>query len=373
MKFLFFLCLLLFPLFASAASTAPRLAARAWIVIDQASGQELAAQNADVQLAPASLTKMMTAYLLFTDLRNKKLALDKTLSVPSNALKTDGATVFLSAGEEISIDTLLQAMLVQSASDATQTLVEAASGSAGAFVERMNHEAARLGMTRTRFANVVGLDESGHISTARDLAMLARALQTHFPEYQKYFVQKEFVHKGITFYNRNRLLWQDGGTTGLKTGRTNRAGYCLAASARRGDQQRIAVVLGAASDSQRVQGASSLLNFSFENYDSMRLYPARQPVKTVKLYRGARDTVSLGFEQDFYLLIPKGSAPRLTAQVVTQQPVVAPIRKGQALGTLRLSLDGKALGGYSLHALHDVGVAGVLGRGWDSIKLLFAK
>jgi D-alanyl-D-alanine carboxypeptidase/D-alanyl-D-alanine carboxypeptidase (penicillin-binding protein 5/6) len=373
MKFLLCLCLLLFPLSGFAASAAPRLPARAWIVVDQASGQELTAHNADVQLAPASLTKMMTAYVLFSDLRDKKLALGNTLSVPASALKIDGATVFLSEGEAVSVDTLLQGMLVQSASDATQTLVEAASGSAGVFVERMNREAARLGMTRTRFTNVVGLDEPGHTSTARDLAMLARALQTGFPEYQKYFVQKEFVHKGITFYNRNRLLWLDGSVDGLKTGHTARAGYCLTASAQRGDQRRVAVVLGAATDTQRVQGALGLLNFGFENYDSVRLYQARQPIKTIKLYRGVRDAVSIGFEQDFYLLIPKGAASRLNAQVLTQQPMVAPIRKGQALGMLRLSLDGKPLGDYPLHALHDVGVAGVLGRGWDSIKLLFAK
>lgn len=372
LKFLLSICLALFTNAVSAV-TAPVIPARAWTLVDQASGKELASHNADVQLAPASLTKLMTAYLLFSDLRQKKLALDDSVRVPATALSAEGATLFLTAGETVSVDTLLQGMLVQSASDATITLVEAVSGTAAVFVERMNREAARLGMTRTRFTNVLGLDEPDHTSTAHDLARLARALQMHFPEYRKYFSQKKFVHKGIPFYNRNRLLWMDAQVNGLKTGRTAKAGYCLAASARRGEQQRVAVILGAASESQRVQGALKLLNFGFENFESARLYRAAQPIKILRLYRGVRDTLGIGFAQDVYLLVPRGAASRVKAQIVTRQPVVAPVRRGQPLGALRLTLDGAVLGNYPLLALHDVGVAGLLGRGWDSIKLMFAK
>ena len=372
LKWLLCLCFGWFPLTLWAA-TAPTVPARAWVLIDQPSSKILASGNADVQLAPASLTKMMTAYVLFTDLKNKKLALEDALYVPTSALKKEGASIFLAAGEPVNVGILLQGMLVQSASDAVLTLVEAVSPTEADFVERMNQEARRLGMTRTQFLNATGFDQPGHLSTARDMALLARALQLHFPQYQHYFVQREFSHKGITFYNTNRLLWLDNSVDGLKTGRSARAGYCLVASAKHGEQRRIAVVLGAASDAKRTQGAQNLLNFGFENFDSARPYRAGQVIKNVKLYRGMRETVNLGFSQDFYLLVAKGAAPRVKAQVLTRQPMVAPVRRGQPLGTLRLSLDGAILGDYPLLAMHDVEVAGIFGRGWDSIKMLFAR
>jgi serine-type D-Ala-D-Ala carboxypeptidase (penicillin-binding protein 5/6) len=177
----------------------------------------------------------------------------------------------------------------------------------------------------------------------------------------------------LTYYNGNRLLWRDSTVTGLKVGRTAQAGYCMAASAQRGDQRRIAVVLGTHSDTQRTQDALKLLNYGFENFDSVLLYRAQQPVKVAKLYRGTRGSVNLGFAQDFHLLAPRGSAARVKAEVITQQPMVAPVHKGQRLGTLRLTLDGQPLGDYPLVALQDVGVAGIMGRGWDSIRLYFAK
>ncbi len=349
------------------------ITARAWTLIDQASGRELAAHQADVPLAPASLTKLMTAYVLFSDVGKNKLSLGELLTVPEAAVQTDGATVFLQPGEQLSVDTLIQAMLVQSASDATLTLVIAASGSESAFVERMNREAKRLGMTQTRFMNATGLSEPGHESTARDMALLARAMLRDFPERAAYFRQKELSHKGITFYSRNRLLWRDETVNGLKAGRSAQAGYCLAASAERGSQGRIAVVLGAKTDTLRAQDALNLLNYGFEQFDSVLLYRAQQPIRHVNLYRGARSTVSLGFLQDFHLLTPKGTASRVNGEVVTQQPVVAPIRRGQRLGTLRLTLDGKSIGEYPLVALHEVKVAGIFGRGWDSMRLFFSR
>ncbi len=372
LKFLVWLCLGLFPLFAGAVAT-PVVPARAWVLIDQPSGKILTSGNVDVQLAPASLTKMMTAYLLFTDLQRKKLALDNTLTVPASALKNEGATIFLNAGEPINVRSLLQGMLVPSASDATLTLVNAVARSEAVFVERMNEEADRLGMTRTRFMNATGFDQSGHVSTAHDMALLARALQQDFPQYQYFFVQKEFGHKGITFYNTNRLLWLDSSVDGFKAGRSPQAGYCLAASAKRGEQRRIAIVLGTSSDARRTQSAQKLLNFGFENFDSARPYRAGQVVKNVKLYRGMRDSVSIGFGQDFYVLVAKGAVSRVKAEVLTQQPIVAPVRKGQPLGRLRLSLDGAPLGEYPLIAMQDVEVAGLLGRAWDSIQLMFAR
>jgi serine-type D-Ala-D-Ala carboxypeptidase (penicillin-binding protein 5/6) len=349
------------------------MSARAWVVIDQASGRELAAYQADLPLAPASLTQLMTAYVLLGDIRKNKLSLGETVKVPPAAAQADGARVFLKADESVSVDTLLQAMLVESASDAVLALVATVDGSEAAFVERMNREARRLGMTKTRFMNATGLTEPGHESSARDLALLGRALARDFPDRLVLFSQKEFAFKGITYYNGNSLLWRDSTVDGLKAGRTAQADYCLAASARRGDQRRIAVVLGARSDEQRTQDALRLLNYGFENFDSVLLYRAQQPVKVANLYRGTSASVKLGFAQDFYLLIPRGSAARVQAQVITQQPMVAPVRKGQRMGSLRLTLDGQPLGDYPLVALHEVSVAGILSRSWDSIRLMFAR
>ncbi len=357
----------------SAWAAPPNISSRAWVVIDQASGRELASSAADLALAPASLTQMMTAYVLLGDVRKNRLRLDETVTVPPAATQVDGSRIFLTAGEKVSVDTLLQAMLVESAGDAVITLVTAADGSEATFVERMNREARRLGMTKTHYMNATGLAVPGHESSARDLALLGRALARDFPDRLPFFAQKELVFKGITYYNGNRLLWRDSTVNGLKVGRTPQAGYCMAASAQRGDQGRIAVVLDARSDAQRTQDALKLLNYGFESFDSVLLYRAQQSVKVAQIYRGDRTSVSMGFEQDLHLLIPKGSAARVKAQIITQQPVVAPVNKGQRLGTLRLTLDGQPLGDHPLVALHSVGVAGLFGRGWDSLRLLFAK
>lgn len=364
---------LLFSFSVSAWAGPAGIAARAWIVIDQASGRELASQQADLPLAPASLTQMMTAYVLLDDIRRNKLNLGQMVTVPAAAVQMDGSRVFLQAGEKLSVETLLQAMLLESASDATVALVTAASGSEAAFVARMNQEARRLGMIRTRFVNATGLDAPGQEASARDLALLGRALARDFPDRLALFGQRELPFKGVTYFNGNRLLWRDSTVTGLKAGRTPQAGYCLAASAQRGDQGRIAVVLNARSDGQRTQDALRLLNYGFENFDSVLLYRAGQTVKEMKVYRGEQPTVSMGFAQDFHMLVPHGGAARVKAEVITRQPMLAPLNRGQRIGTLRLTLDGHLLGDYPLVALQDVGVAGLLGRGWDSIRLLFAK
>ncbi|MFP5404115.1 MAG: D-alanyl-D-alanine carboxypeptidase family protein [Gammaproteobacteria bacterium] len=358
---------------ASAWAAPSGVASRAWTVIDQASGKELASHQADLPLAPASLTQLMTAYVLLGDIQRNKLSLAEQFTVPEAATLVDGARVFLKAGDKLSVDTLLQAMLLHSAGDATLTLVIGVDGSEAAFVERMNREAKRLGLTRTRFRNATGLSEPGHESSARDLALLARALMRDFPKRQTYFAQRELEVRGITYYNGNRLLWRDSTVNGMKVGRTAQAGYCMTASAQRGDQRRIAVVLGARSDAQRTQDGLRLLNYAFENYDSVPLFRAQQPVKVANLYRGARASVSMGFQQDFYVLVPRGAASRVKAEVITRQPILAPVRRGQELGTLRLTLDSQPLGEHPLVALHDVSVAGIFGRGWDTIRLFFGQ
>jgi D-alanyl-D-alanine carboxypeptidase/D-alanyl-D-alanine carboxypeptidase (penicillin-binding protein 5/6) len=228
-------------------------------------------------------------------------------------------------------------------------------------------------MTHTRFMNATGLTEPGHESSARDLALLGRALLRDFPQRRAFFGQRELGFKGVTYYNGNRLLWRDSTVHGLKVGRTAQAGYCMVASAQRGDQQRIAVVLGVRSDAQRTQEALRLLNYGFENFDSVLLYRARQPLRQLALYRGARKTVNLGFAADFHVLVPHAAAARLQAQIVTQQPIVAPVRRGQRLGSLRLTLDGQPLGEHPLVALEDVGLSGFFGRSWDSLRLMVGR
>lgn len=364
-----FIWLLAAPVWAAPSG----VTARAWVVVDAATGRELAAYQADLPMPPASLTQLMTAYVLLGDVRDKKLALDTPIPVPEAATRADGARVFLKSGETVPAGALLQAMLLHSASDATLALVTAVSGDEAAFVERMNKAAARLGMTRTHFLNATGLHEQGHESSARDLAVLGRALIRTFPAHASLFKQRELVVNGVTYYNSNRLLWRDPTVNGLKVGRTPEAGYCMAALAQRGGQQRIAVVLGTRSDAQRTQDALRLLNYGFEQFDSVPLYRAQQPVKAIEVYRGARSSVSMGFTEDFHLLTPKGSAARVKGEVITQQPIIAPVRKGQHIGTLRLSLDGKPLGDYPLVALHDVSVAGIFGRGWDTLRLFFGR
>lgn len=372
MKFLLACWIALFAV-PLAAAPVPDVAARAFSLIDLPTGSELAARQADLALPPASLTKMMTAYIVFSDIAARRLGLKDSVVVPESATRSDGARVFLTPGERVPVDTLLRAMLVASAADATLTLVTAVEKDETAFVARMNREAARLGLTRTRFANATGLSQAGHVSSARDLARLARALLRDFPAYQPYFAQQRLDFKGMSFYNANRLLWLDPSVDGIKTGRTPEAGYCIAASARRGDQRRIAVLLGAPSDAARSSGAQRLLEYGFEHYDSVLVYRANQPVRTLPLYRGTQNTIAAGFQQDFHLIVARGAAPRLKAQTVIESPVVAPVRRGQVLGRLRLTLDGRPVGEYPLVALQDVGVAGILGRGWDSIKLLFLK
>jgi D-alanyl-D-alanine carboxypeptidase (penicillin-binding protein 5/6) len=229
--------------------------------------------------------------------------------------------------------------------------------------------AKRLGMHNTHFVNSTGLPHPQHYSTARDLARLAAALIRDYPNYYTYYAIKEFTYNGITQPNRNRLLWLDPYVDGVKTGHTNSAGYCLIASARRGERRLLSVVLGARSDSARAMESQRLLNYGFQAFDTVRLYAANQAVTRVKVYKGRQAEVGLGFGKDFYVTVPRGASGRIQAQLITQQPLLAPVTRGHPLGTLRLILDGRPIGNYPLRALDDVAVAGLFGRIWDSILL----
>lgn len=350
----------------------PDVEARAWMLLDVSSGQVLASGNPDQKLEPASLAKLMTAYLVFDALRGGKFESIKKLTVSETAANAIGARMFAKVGQEVKVDDLLMAMIVQSANDAALTLAEGLAGSEAEFVGRMNAQARKLGLANTQFQNAIGQSHPEQYSTASDLTRLANALVISFPEqYRRYFSQREFTFNGVTQQNRNRLLWLDPQVDGMKTGHTQTAGYCMIASSERGKRRLIATVMGARSDTDRGMYAQKLLNYGFIETESMRYYRGGRAVAKVKVYKGSANEVGIGFLRDFSLATQKGVASRIKAQVVTRQPYLAPLQKGQPMGTLRLTLDGQVVGDYALVALDDVPVAGWFGRFWDGLRLMW--
>jgi len=354
----------------AAAPPPPPVVGKSWIVADLASDQVLAAQRADERFEPASLTKLMSAYLVFGALREKKLSPGQQVSVSERAWRAPGSKMFIEPRRPVSVDELIRGMVVQSGNDACIALAEAVAGSEEAFVQRMNREAERLGMKNTRFMNASGLPHPQHYSTAQDLLKLAGALIRDFPaEYAQYYALKEFRYNNISQPNRNRLLWLDPSVDGVKTGHTDAAGYCLIASSRRGNRRLLSVLLGATSESARAQESQRLLNWGFQFFDSVRLYGANDAVKSFEVWKGAAHSVRAGLKSDLYVTVPKGESDRLKAELVSQQPLLAPLAQGQRVGLLRVSLEGKPLGEYPVVALEPVAAAGILGRAWDTLRL----
>jgi D-alanyl-D-alanine carboxypeptidase (penicillin-binding protein 5/6) len=331
----------------------------------------LAASNADERMEPASLTKLMTAYLVSAALRRKSHAPDQVVPVSARAWKTGGSRMFLEPDKPATVIELLHGVIVESGNDASVALAEAVAGSEDAFAQMMNREAQRLGMVNTHFANATGLPAPQHYSTARDLGILAAAIIRDFPEEYALYGMKEYRYNGIRQANRNRLLWLDSTVDGMKTGPTEEAGYCLVASAKRGARRLISVVLGTSSDAQRAGESQKLLNFGFQAYDDVRLYARSQPVASLEVWKGSANTVKAGFLYDFYVSVPAGQADRLRASVESRQPLLAPVKAGQEVGTMRLTLDGRAFREVPIVALENVDIAGIFGRGWDTIRLLF--
>jgi len=369
-----FLALLLLPMLAVAQQlpTPPALAAKAWLLTEVESSQTLAEQNADERLEPASLTKLMTAYVTFGALKQGTIKIDQMVPVSEKAWKTEGSRMFIQVKTQVKVEDLIKGMIVQSGNDACVALSEAIAGSEDNFAQMMNREAQRLGMKATSFRNSTGLPDPQHYTTARDLATLASALVRDFPEdYAKYYSLKEFRYNNITQPNRNRLLWLDPTVDGMKTGHTEAAGYCLISSSKRGPRRLVSVVLGAASDGIRAQESLKLLNFGFQFYDAVQLYAKDQPVSALKVWKGAEKTVNAGFTHDFILAVPKGYAPRLKSELVSQQPLIAPVSAGQVVGTMKVTLDGKPFGEYPVVATTAVPVAGIFGRAIDTMRLWF--
>jgi len=332
----------------------------------------LAEEKAEQRLEPASLTKLMTAYMTFSAIRQKTLALDQTLPVSERAWRMGGSKMFVKVNTQVSVEDLIKGMIVQSGNDACIVLAEAIAGSEENFAQMMNREARRLGMNQTNFRNATGMPDPEHYTTAQDLARLAKALIHEFPEeYSKYYSMKEFRYADITQPNRNRLLWNDPSVDGMKTGHTNAAGYCLVSSAIRDQRRLLAVVLGANSDAARSSESLKLLNWGFLSLDAALLYRKDQEISSLRVWKGTKNKLPAGFPNDFILAVPKGTANKLSVELVSLQPLMAPIQRGQAVGTLKVSLEGRPYGEYPILALENVPVAGIFGRAIDAVKLWF--
>jgi D-alanyl-D-alanine carboxypeptidase (penicillin-binding protein 5/6) len=363
--------LLLLPSLLCAQMPAPpSVIGRAWVLADVSSGQVLATEKADERFEPASLTKIMTAYVVFGALRAKKLTLEDQVSVSEKAWRAPGSRMFIEPRRPVTADELIRGMIVQSGNDACIALAERIGGSEEAFVSLMNAEATRLGMKNTKFMNASGLPDPQHYSTARDLYLLASALIRDFPEqYAQYYSLKEYRYNGITQMNRNRLLWLDKTVDGMKTGFTEAAGYCLVASSKRNDRRLLSVLLGSTSESTRAQESQKLLNWGFQFFDAVKLYAGGAPVKEVEVWKGARNTLKAGFRNDMVVAVPKGDSAKLKAELLSQSPLVAPVAEGDRVGVLRVTLDGKPVGEYPVVALEAVPLAGFFGRAWDTLRL----
>jgi len=349
----------------------PAVAARAWLLVDMTSGQAIASRNPEERVEPASLTKLMTAYLAFGALKAKSLAPSQTVPVSERAWRAGGSRMFIEPRKPVTVQELLHGLIVQSGNDACIALAEAVAGSESAFVGRMNGEAQRLGMKNTRFTNSTGLPEPGHYSTASDLALLASALIRDHPEYYKLYSEREFRYNEITQQNRNRLLWLDPNVDGVKTGYTESAGYCLIASAKRGARRLLSVVVGTASDRLRAQESQRLLNFGFQSYDGLRLFQKGEAISKLQVWKGSKPELKAGVAADLYVTVPKGTADRLKAELVSRQPLFAPLAAGESVATLRLMHEGRLLGEYPVVALDNIAVAGFFARAWDAMRMAF--
>ena len=352
------------------AQQPPAVIGKAWVLADLSSGQILAAENPDERFEPASLTKLMSAYVVFTALKERKIALDQQVTVSDRARRAPGSRMFIDPRKPVSVDELLRGTIIQSGNDACIALAELVAGSEDAFAKLMNKEAARLGMKNTKFMNATGLPDPQHYSTARDLEVLAAALIHDYPaQYGQYYSQKEFRYNNITQANRNRLLWLDPTVDGLKTGFTEAAGYCLIASSKRGARRLLSVLLGSTSESTRAQESQKLLNWGFQFFDAVKVYGEGQPIKEIEVWKGDKPHLKAGFQSDLVLTVPKGQAGKIKGDLVTRTPLVAPIAVGQRVGLLRVSLDGKSLGEHPVFALEGVAEAGFLARAWDTLRL----
>jgi D-alanyl-D-alanine carboxypeptidase (penicillin-binding protein 5/6) len=354
----------------------PDVDAQSYVLMDYATGQILAARNPDERREPASLTKVMTEYVVSAEIAAGRIHLNDMVTISEHAWKaggagTDGSTSFLKLGSTVKLEDLLRGMIIQSGNDAAIALAEHTAGSEDAFVGLMNAYAKQLGMTGTHFSDASGYPVADHYSTARDIAILSRALIHNFPDDYAFSKVKEFEWNGIKQQNRNELLWRDPAVDGIKTGHTAAAGYCLDASAKHGDERMIAVVMGASTNRARADSAMALLNYGFRFYETHKLYEAGKALATPKLWKGEADQLPIGVTHDVLVTVKTGEYDKLKASMDIPSTLVAPFRKGQQVGTLNVTLDGKPLQSAPLVSLGEAPQGGFFKRLWDSILLWF--
>ena len=362
--------------FAQALPQPPEIAARAYVLLDLSANQPLASRDADVTVEPASLTKLMTAYLVFQALRDKKLALDQELTVSERAWRTgmtDASRMYIQVGNKVKVEDLIKGMIVQSGNDATVLLAEAVGGSVENFVAMMNRQAQAFGLKVSQFRNPEGLPAPGHVSTVRELGIIATRLLQDFPGEVKFYSIKEFTFNKITQQNRNLLLWRDPSVDGLKSGYTDAAGYCLIATAKRdlpnGPRRLLSVVVGASSKESRAVESQKLLNWGYSSWDAVKVYDARQVITSAEVWKGAAATAKIGTQVPVSVAVPRGEAAQVKTQLVRTDPLIAPLSQGQQVGTLKVLSGTRVLAEVPVTVLEPVAQAGMFGRAWDQLRL----
>ncbi len=350
---------------------APEVAARGYLLEDFHSGQVLAENNADTRLEPASITKIMASYVIFKELAAGKIKLDDRVTISEKAWRMEGSRMFVEVGKQIPVQDLLIGMIVQSGNDATVALAEHVAGTEEAFAGYMNQYAKELGMTGSHFADASGMPHPEHFMTARDIAIMARALITEFPDYYKWYSMKEYTFNGIVQHNRNRLLYSDTSVDGIKTGHTEAAGFCLVSSAQRNGMRLIAVVLGADSDSARASASQSLLNYGFSFFETHKLYDGNSKLVDARVWKGAQETVPLGLKSPLFITIPRGQYDQLKANVQLPGQIIAPVAADAKLGSVQVKLGDKLLLEPALSALQAVEEGSIWRRAVDEVKLYF--
>ena len=351
--------------------SAPDLGARGYILMDNDSGKLLAAKNENERLDPASITKLMTAYVTFRALQSEQLSLDDQVLVSEKAWRTAGSRMFIEVGTRVSVEDLLQGMIVQSGNDASVALAEYLAGTEDAFVQLMNQYALELEMRDTQYMNVTGLPSKNHFTSAADIARLAKAIISEFPDYYRWYSQKEFTYNGIAQKNRNALLWRDPSVDGMKTGMTDAAGYCLVSSAQRDDMRLIAVVLGTKSSRARANDSQALLNYGFRFFETRLLYEAGGSVAETRVWKGEMENANLGLTSDLYVTIPRGSYDQLQAKIELPDQVIAPITRTTQIGRVRIDLDDETLAEANLVALNTINEGTIWQVAKDSVLLWF--
>lgn len=356
---------------ATVVPAAPSIGAKAYVLMDYYSGRILASSNADAHMEPASLTKMMTTYVAFHEIREGNIALDDMVHVSEKAWRMGGSKMFIEVDTEVSVHDLLKGLIIQSGNDASVALAEHIAGNESSFADLMNQYAGQLGMTDSHFDNASGLPSPNLYVTAHDMALLAAALIRDFPELYKLHAQKEFEYNGITQYNRNKLLWRDETVDGLKTGHTESAGYCLVASAERDGMRLISVVLGSGSERTRASESSALLSYGFRFFETHRLYGARQPLTEVRVWKGEVDMLGVGLTEDLYVTVPRGQYDKLNAKMEIDNNITAPVLEGETRGRLEVTLAGEELVKRPLVTLESVPEGNLWRQVSDQVRLLF--